>query len=405
MTPAPHPSGDTSASRPRALRRAELLERARALAPLIRESAEESERLRRLAPVVVDAFHDAGLFRMLQPPSVGGAGLNAIEAVAILEEIACADGAAGWNLAIGAGNSAFLALLEDRAALESLVLPKRSLGAGSVNPMALRLASVPGGFRVSGTLRFASGIHQATWVVAGGLVLDDGQPRLAPDGLPYIAGAFFPASEVRILDSWHPSGMAGTGSHDAVVEDVFVPARFSFDFRSKGSREFDALAELPTFSRLGATLAAVAIGIARRSCEELMQLAQTKPAMMSATPLRETARIQTDVARAHALVDSARAHLEFVAGGIFARVEAGETPALPDLARLRLAYLAATEHATAAVDLMRNAAGMTAVAAGGAIERCFRDVHALTQHLAITPAHYERVGKALLGLDIGSGQL
>jgi alkylation response protein AidB-like acyl-CoA dehydrogenase len=385
--------------------RSELIERARGLAPLIRAHADESERLRRLATPVVEAFHDAGLFRMLQPASIGGSGLNAVEASPILEEVACADGSAGWNLAIGAGNSAFLALLEDRGALEALVKPPRSLGAGSVNPMSLRLTSVPGGYRLAGTLRFASGIHQSTWLVAGGLVLDDGVPRLAPDGMPNIVGAFFPSREARILDSWNPTGMAGTGSHDAVVDDVFVPANQTFDFRSKGSRDFDALVELPTFSRLGATLAAVAIGIARRACEELMVIVQTKPAMMSVTPLRETARTQTDVARAHALVDAGRAHLEYVAGEIFARVADGATPTLSDLARLRLSYLSATEHATQAVDLMRNAAGMSAVQSGTPLERCFRDIHALTQHLAISSAHYERVGKALLGLDIGSGQL
>lgn len=389
----------------RAQVRERLIDRARSLAPLIREHAAESERLRRLASPVVDAFHDAGLFKMLQPPSVGGSGLNAIEAVAILEEIACADGSAGWNLAIGAGNSAFLALLEDRGALESLVKAPRSLGAGSVNPTTLRLVSVPGGYRVSGKLSFASGIHQASWVVAGGLVLDDGKPRLAHDGLPEIVGAFFPVAEVRILDTWHPAGMAGTGSHDALVEDVFVAKTHTFDFRSKGSKHFDALAELPTFSRLGATLAAVALGIARRACEELMALAQTKPAMMSATPLRETARVQAEVGRAHALVDAGRAHLEWVAGEIFARIEAGATPTLADLARLRLAYLSAVEHAVEAVDRMHDLGGMTVVAAGHPLDRCFRDIHALTQHLAISPAHYERVGKALLGLDIGSGQL
>jgi hypothetical protein len=48
---------------------------------------------------------------------------------------------------------------------------------------------------------------------------------------------------------------------------------------------------------------------------------------------------------------------------------------------------------------------MHAVGLGHPIDRCFRDAHVLTQHLAISPAHYERVGKALLGLDIGSGQL
>jgi alkylation response protein AidB-like acyl-CoA dehydrogenase len=384
---------------------AELTERARALAPLIRAHAEESERLRQLAAPVVDALHDAGLFAMMRPTALGGAGLNAVQAAPILEEIACADGSTGWNVAIGAGNSAFLALLDDRAALEALLKTPRALGAGSINPTSLRLTPAPGGYRVSGTLRFASGIHQSTWLVAGGFVLENGNPRLAPDGLPSLVGAFFSASEARILDTWRPTGMAGTGSHDAIVEDVFVPAAFTFDFRNASARPLDPLAALPVFSRLGATLSAVALGIARRAREELVALARTKVAMMSAKPLRETARVQADVARAYALLDAGRAHLAHVAGGIFARIERGDAASLEDQARLRLSYVSATEHAAQAVDLMRNAAGMNSVVAGNALERCWRDVHALTQHLAVSSAHHERVGKALLGVEIGPGPL
>jgi len=386
-------------------RQAELVERARALAPLVRAHADESERLRRLATPVVDALHGAGLFAMMRPEALGGAGLNAVEAAPILEEIAWADGAAGWNLAIGAGNSAFLALLEDRAAVDALLRDPRSLGAGSINPTSLRLVPASGGYRVSGALRFASGIHQATWLVAGGFVIEGGKPRAAPDGLPSIVGAFFKASEAKLLDTWRPTGMAGTGSHDALLEDVFVPEAFTFDFRTTSPRPLDPLAALPVFSRLGATLSAVAIGIAQRACDELVALAQTKAAMLSAKPLRETARIQIDVARARGLIEAGRAHLAHVAGGIFARIEAGAAPTLLDQARLRLSYLSTTEHGAQACDLMRNAAGMNAVLGGNALERCWRDVHALTQHLAVSSAHYERVGKALLGVEIGPGPL
>jgi alkylation response protein AidB-like acyl-CoA dehydrogenase len=306
--------------------RAELTERARALAPVIRAHADESERLRHLAPAVVDALHEAGLFRMMLPTALGGSGLNAVEVAPIIEEVACADGSAGWNLAIGAGNNAFLALLENRGALEELVKVPRALGAGSINPTSLRLAPAPGGYRVNGALRFASGIHQATWLVAGGFVLEDGRPRLAPDGLPALVGAFFPASAVRVLDTWRPTGMAGTGSHDAEVEDVFVPEAFTFDFRTTSPRPLDPLAALPVFSRLGATLSAVALGIARRACEELAALARTKVAMLSTRPLRESARVQIDVARARAACDGGRALLAVLPGGLHARLEIGGAP-------------------------------------------------------------------------------
>jgi alkylation response protein AidB-like acyl-CoA dehydrogenase len=384
---------------------ADLTERARALAPLIRAHADESERARRLAAPVVDALHEAGLFRMMLPESLGGSGLNAVEAEPIIEEIACADGSAGWNLAIGAGNNAFLALLESRSALEALVKHPRALGAGSINPTSLRLTAANGGYRVSGALRFASGIHQSTWLVAGGFVFEEGKPRLGPGGAPRIVGAFFPSSEARVLDTWRPTGMAGTGSHDAQLEDVFVPAEFTFDFLASGARPLDPLGALPLFSRLGATLSAVALGIARRACEELVALAQTKVALMAGRPLRDTPRIQIDTARAAGLVDAGRAHLASVAGRIFARIAAGAAPTQDDQVRLRLSYLSATEHAAQAVDLMRNAAGMNAVVSGHALERCWRDVHAVTQHLAVSNAHYERVGKALLGVDFGPAPL
>ena len=383
----------------------ELTERARTLAPLIRANADESERERRLAKPVVDALHEAGLFRMMLPRQLGGAGLNAVQVAPILEEVAAADGSAGWNLAIGAGNNAFLALLDDPSALAELVADPRALGAGSINPTSLRLAPAAGGYRVNGALRFASGIHQSTWLVAGGFVLENGKPRLANDGTPLVIGAFFPSHEARVLDTWRPTGMAGTGSHDALIEDVFVPYARSFDFRTTSARPLDPLAALPVFSRLGATLSAVALGIARRAREELVQLAQSKHSMLSPKPLRDTPRIQIDVARAFSLCEAGRAHLEAVAGGLFARIAAGEAPTREHQVRLRLAYLSATEHAAQAVDLMRNAAGMNAVVAGNALERCWRDVHALTQHLAVSSAHYERVGKAILGVEIGPGPL
>src|SRR5262245_29736788 len=296
------------------------LERARALGPLIRGCADASERERRLAPELVEAFHQTGLFRLQLPVRLGGAGLTAIEALPVFEEVAAADGSAGWNLVIGAGSGAFLAMLDDAAAIEEIAKSERYLVAGSVNPLALSLVPEPGGYRLSGRLRYASGVSQSTWLMAGGLVLDGGTPRLADDGLPLIQGAFFPTREARVLDTWRTNGLAGTGSHDVLVEDVFVPAARCFDFRSTQARPHDPLAALPLFSRLGGPLVAVAVGIARRALEELIALAERKLPMASQAPLRERASVQIDAARARGLVDAARSHVTDVASAVFARV-------------------------------------------------------------------------------------
>src|SRR5262249_37388533 len=142
------------------------LERAAALAPLIQRCADESERERRLATEVVEAFHDAGLFRLQIPERFGGAGLDPIEALPVYDEVAAADGAAGWTLASGGGGGSFAAMLDDADALAEIVGPPRALLAGSVNPMALRVVPDGDGYRVSGRLRYASGVSQSSWLMA-----------------------------------------------------------------------------------------------------------------------------------------------------------------------------------------------------------------------------------------------
>jgi alkylation response protein AidB-like acyl-CoA dehydrogenase len=383
------------------------LDRAAALAPLIRSCADENERERRLAPAVVEAFHDAGLFRLQVPTRFGGAGLDPIQALPVYEEVAAADGSAGWNLAIGAGGGSFAAMLDDADALEEIVGAPRSLLAGSVNPTALRLVPEADGYRVSGRLRYASGVSQSNWLMAGGLVFDGAspRPRMTAEGAPLIIGTFFPTREARVLDTWRVNGLAGTGSHDVEVSDVRVPARRCFEFFSTKPRPFDPLASLPLFSRLGAALAGVGIGIARRAIEELVGLASEKLPIGSPNLLRDRAFVQIDVARARGLVDSARAHVTATASEVFARVKAGASPSVDDQVRLRLAYVTAAEGFARAVDLVRNAAGMNAIVQGSALERCWRDAHAVTQHVAISPSHLERLGRITLGLEPGPGPI
>ncbi len=383
------------------------VERAAALAALIRSHADESERERRLAAPVVEAFHDAALFRLQIPERFGGAGLDPVEALPVYEEVAAADGSAGWNLAIGAGGGSFAAMLDDPDALEEIIGAPRALIAGSVNPMALRVTPEREGYRVSGRLRYASGVSQSNWLMAGGLVFDgdEPRPRMTSQGAPVIVGTFFPTREARVLDTWRTNGLAGTGSHDVEVSDVYVPAARCFEFFSTKPRPYDPLASLPLFSRLGASIAGVGIGIARRAIEELVKLASEKVPIASPGMLRDRASAQIDVARARGLVDAARAHVTSAGRDVFARVKAGAAPTVDDQVRLRLAYVTAAEGFARAVDLARNAAGMNAIALGNPLERCWRDAHAVTQHVAIAPSHFERLGRITFGLEPGPGPI
>lgn len=383
----------------------ELVEAARALAPLIQAHADESERERRLAPAVVDAFHDAGLFRAMLPERFGGAGLDIAQAIPLFEEVAAADGSAGWNLAIGTSTLSFALMLDDEGATEEILKTPRALTAGSINPMALRVIPEGDGYRIRGRLQYASGVTQSNWLVAGGLVFDGEQPRFTPAGVPVLRAAFFPTREARVLDTWRVNGLAGTGSHDVEVADVFVPAARTYDLLGTAPKRHEPLATIPLPSRLGASLTGVGIGILRRAIDELVALAAAKTPFAATKPLRERAGVQIDVARAAGLLDGARAHVQTACADVFDRVRAGATPAVADLARLRLAYVTAAEQLLRGIDLVRNAAGMNAIVTGSPLERCWRDLHAVSQHFTLGTAHYERIGKIRLGLDPGPGPI
>jgi alkylation response protein AidB-like acyl-CoA dehydrogenase len=382
----------------------EKVEAVRALAPLIAAHADESERERRLAPAVVDALESAGLFRMFLPERFGGSGFSYLDGMPVIEEAAAADGSAGWNVAIGAGTRSFALMLDDDGAIEEILKVPRALCAGSINPTALRVVPVDGGYRVSGRLQYASGVTQSRWLVAGGLVFDGEQPRFTPAGAPVLRGAFFPTSEARVLDTWRVSGLAGTGSHDVEVADVFVAEARTWDILATEPKRHEPLAALSLPSRLGISLVAVGVGILRRAIDELAALAAKKsPFASRGTLLRDRAGVQIDVARASGALEGARAHVRMVCAEVFERVRRGGAPQLTDLARLRLAYVTATEQLLHGIELVRGASGMNALQSGSPLERCWRDLHAVSQHFALGTAHYERIGKIRLGLDPGPG--
>ena len=64
--------------------------------------------------------------------------------------------------------------------------------------------------------------------------------------------------------------------------------------------------------------------------------------------------------------------------------------------------MTAARLAAQAIDLLHDAAGMNAVARDTVLERCWRDVHTMTQHIILSPARFEIAGRVLLGRDPGS---
>jgi alkylation response protein AidB-like acyl-CoA dehydrogenase len=314
----------------------------------------------------------------------------------MIEVAARVDASAGWNLAIGNGSLGFIRGLDESAATEILSTP-RVLAAASLGP-GIRLRQVEGGFIVSGRGAFASGCSQANWFGAGGLLLDAAGPVRDANGAPAIRMGIIPRDQVEIDDTWNVTGLRGTGSHDIVLKDIFVPAARVLDVSATGPRRFDPLGAIPVQLRLGSHITAVAIGATWHAVEELKTLANAKPNFGSATLIRDRPDVQIAVGRATGLVDAARVTVTSVIAKLAPRALLGEPIGPRDLARLRLSYVTAGSLCVEAVDLVHGAAGTTTLAEDSVIGRCWRDVHAVAQHVSQQTKHFETAGRVMLGL-------
>jgi alkylation response protein AidB-like acyl-CoA dehydrogenase len=257
---------------------------------------------------------------------------------------------------------------------------------------------VEGGFRVTGRWAWASGSQHSQWLVGGGLVTQGGKPNLSPSGMPELRFFMFPARDAVLHDTWHASGLCGTGSGDMEVKELFVPAEYTFSLLSEPPRVTRPLYAFPALGLLSVGLPAVALGIARRAIDELKALSHQKLLMPSRKPLATRSAVQHAVAEAEALYRSARALLFEAVNHTYAAAASGQVT-VQTRAELRLALTHATRASAHAVDLMYEAAGGAAVFRTSPLQRCFRDVHTATQHAMVAPPTLEVIGSVLLGLE------
>jgi indole-3-acetate monooxygenase len=382
---------------------ATLIRAARELAPTIDAVRQDIERQRELPPGLVDAMGAAGMFSLLLPTSLGGSELNVVDYVRVVEELSRIDGSVGWCATVASALSFFAACLRPDVA-RRIYDGGRTVVAGAVMPSG-KAFIVDSGYRVTGHWSYGSGIRHSTWVLGNCVVHDRNGPRHGSNGAPEIRLAIFPTSAVEVIDTWSVSGLRGTGSHDYRVADLFVPDDHTIDYAAPHPVQTGTLYAVPLISVLAVAIAAVPLGIARSAIDELITLAAAKTPYGSSTLLRDRPTVQADVARAEVLLGSARSYLFSMVGELWEDVAGRVAASMQRRAMVRLACTSAAQASAQAVDLMYNAAGGTAIFETGRLERCFRDVHACTQHIATSTSNYESGGRVLLGLDPGTPRL
>lgn len=372
-----------------------LLGLARELAPVFSERAERAEALHRLPPESERDLHDSGLYRMLQPRAVGGSELDYGCLITHGAAVAAGCAATAWNLTNLASHHWMLAMFpkaaQDRVWDEN---PDALIASSFVFPAA-KVTRVAGGYRLSGRWPFSSGVDVSDWNMLAGVVRSEGE---APDHRVFLLHR----SEYTILDTWHVSGLKGTGSNDVVCEDVFVPEAMTVsvsDLKGGPTPGSDVhpnpLYRLPVFALFPAILSGVGLGNAEGALDAYVGGTRSRTASYSGARLAELQSTQIRIGTAASKLSLSRRCMEGLCAEAMANARAG---VVPDVAarlacRRDLAY--ATHLATEAVDIVNAASGAQALYLSGALQRRFRDAHAVAAHIAfnmdVATAAYGRV--------------
>ena len=367
-------------------------------------ASDEIEQGRRIPTGIVAAMKEAGVFGMAMPRAWGGPELDPITQFRVIEALAMADGSVGWCAMINCDGGYFTAFLDQETARQ--LYPDLLVATGVAATTTGQAMRVPGGYRVSGRFPFVSGSQHCEWLWLGCTVAENGIPLVNSEGVPETRQCLLPVSQCEIIDTWHTTGLRGTGSNDIAVDSVFVEEARTFSFQDpKLIKRPGPLYAFPfMFMAKGA---APALGISRRAINATIDSVGSKRArrytvgqrMERPKLVRDDVYVQEAVGRAETLLAAARAHFFSVMGDLWATVLDGRRPSDRQLALFTSAYTHVVGVCVEVVQLVYKAAGGTAVYQKGSLDRCLRDVLTMNQHVIGTPRTYEMAGRLLLGLE------
>jgi alkylation response protein AidB-like acyl-CoA dehydrogenase len=370
---------------------------ARELAPLIEAEAEAGEAACEITPEVVDALAGAGLFGLMVPTVLGGTEAGLLPTLEVFEEVSRADGSTGWSLLANASTSSFAgAYTGDDAARTMFDGPGRAIHAGMFAPVGSAEID-DGGYRISGHYRFGSGSEHATWMGGGTFEKRNGDLALdAGTGMPVIRAFFVPKERVEMRGNWDVMGLVGTGSFDYDVPEQFVDAGYTFPLLTPTVHRGGPVYHLGVLGLTSTGHAAFALGVGRRALDEVIEIARSKQRFGS-TAVRDQQMFQYDLAHHDAALSAARALVFDVFGAAEATVEAGSELSMLELQRLRQATTYVTHVAADATRFAYLWAGSNALRSPSALQRCFRDIHAGTQHVFVDNSTFTATAQLLLG--------
>lgn len=376
----------------------ELIERARRLVPQLKERAAQAEREQRVPDESIIELQAAGLLRALQPRAFGGYEVDPRTFFEIQMILAEGCMSTAWIYGVMGVHPWQLARYPIEAQREVWANDHGALIASTYMPAA-RVTVVEGGYRISGRWGFSSGSEHCQWVFLGGILPADGD--FASEHGTFL----LPRADYRIEHNWDVLGLRGTGSHDIVVEDVFVPVHRvqrtnnwrieATPGRLVNTNPIYAIPFAQVFSRAVSTSA---IGALQGAINEFRANAAAHIGKHGARTADDPVA-QIAVAEAAITVDALKLVLERNYAHLMSLAEAGEYPDT----ETRLLYRYQSSYVTNVCadrvnDLLRSMAA-SGLYNSNPVARLFRDLHQARGHIANNFMAYGRsFGAVQLGL-------
>ncbi len=352
----------------------DLLGRAREMIPELRGRARETEERRRIGERTAQSFRDAGFFRVLQPSRYGGFEMDYGTHLRLAAAIGQGCASSAWVLAVLASHSWILGMFPPEAQDEIWAREPEALIATSFLPIEPKVEKVDGGLALSGRWKFSSGVDLCRWAIL-----------MVPDA----TFAVIPLADARIEDTWFASGLAGTGSNDIVVEKLFVPEHRVLGIsRLRGGPTPGSavspgyLYRIPLFAAFPFTLIGPALGAARGALETVVDgLAARKS--VAQVKLAEQQSVQLRIARVSAQIDTAEGSVLHLLETHNRDARAGKIPSQLERVRCRVNLGFAADLCVQAMENLLPLIGGRGLIATDPVQRAWRDVHAVAQHVAM----------------------
>ena len=383
---------------------ADLVERARALVPILSERAAATEANRSMLPETLEDLTRAGMFRIMQARRYGGYEMGLPAMAEVTAEIARGSASDAWIVGLCGNQNRFVGCYPREAQEEVFARSGDHLITCLVTGPTSTAERVAGGFRLSGKWPYVSGVDQCNWLLLS--AFDGGADA---GGASASLTFLVPREEVaEVIDDWHVMGLRGTGSKTVVLEDVFVP-----EYRAMNVWNYDAdpppgaavnpgamFQGVPRIMIFTTMLTAPALGIAQSAVEAYRERLETRGSALMSGKQSENAPSQIALGRASEQAAMARDILLGAAHDFQRRAEAGETFTAEDRIGHRLRMAEVMRMCTQVVTDVFMDAGTGAMFDGNPLQRMFRDMYAIRSHVVIDPNNAaENRGRLSLGID------